>query len=372
MKRIISILLAVVIAISAAVVSFAKSSVITAGTAVTANVKEGDSADYVFTSPETAVYKLTLKALTKTFSEIMLNCDEDEYSGGYSRTVEYDNYNTENTFTEYFAAHKGSSYTLSVINNSDIYNKIEKKELGLSSTASIELKITKTTVPEVKLGGKYTVSAHSSDGIFTDDVYYFMKPAKSGYYNFRTQDISDSVIPEIAVFSDTLNGEYSDGFASADEIAIDFTTYMEAGRLYLIDISAFTLDDEEGKPFDVKFTLTVNDGNNIPAEEIYAESPKISMARNDVEFNSCVIYPSGATPFKEEDITITSSNPKVADVTFYEVSGNYISMDIDSFRFFGKTTITVDLPNGLSTEFKVYVKPRIILFIENIFSFLFG
>ena len=46
-------------------------------------------------------------------------------------------------------------------------------------------------------------------------------------------------------------------------------------------------------------------------------------------------------------------------------------MDIDSFRFFGKTTITIYLPNGLSTEFKVYVKPRIILYLEEIFSFLF-
>ena len=364
MKKIVSLFLCMVMAMSVCVTAFAAGN-ITPGTVQTVTLGKGESAEYSFTSSEAAVYQITVKALNKSHSDFQLAC-EDEIYGGILIGVDYDNENDTSVFNEYFTTGKGYKYNLSFLNTVDMLDKTEQNELGVSDTAKLEFSIKKVTLPEVRLGGTYTVKGEVTD-CFMDDVYYCMKPETSGYYNFSS-NADNLAAPQLEIISDKCTSKLGGGY---DE-PFDTTVYMEEGHLYLVDISAiaFGYPDAESASGKTEFTFSINDGSNIKVESITAYEEKITLRKNWYAFGYCIISPSGFTPFDVDKITVTSSNPRVADTCNYYLFQNQFEFEIDSYHY-GKTTVTVTLPNGMSTDIKVYVKPRIIIFFENLFASLF-
>ena len=84
------------------------------------------------------------------------------------------------------------------------------------------------------------------------------------------------------------------------------------------------------------------------------------------------LVPNGSdVNIKDDDnVSIYSTNPKVADITSIEMLDEGFEMEINSYRF-GKTTIVLEL-NGRKTEVQVMVKPKIVIFFENLLNRLLG
>lgn len=372
MKKIISLVLCFIITASVPLTAFAKTQGIVPDEVQTVTLNRGEYKEYSFTAPETAVYQITVKALNKSRSDLLFQYGNDEINGGFLTDISYDNKNDTNVFTEYFAACESYNYIINFSNCVDYYDKEEQKELGIQDTAKLEFSIKKVTFPAVELGGTYTVKCTLTD-FFMENEYFCMTPQVSGYYNFRSQT-NDPVAPQIKIISDKCNSRFGGGYHKA----FDTTIYMEKDHLYLIEISAiaFAFDEngsepQKGEPFDAEFTFSITDGSNIPVESITAYEEKISMQKNWYDFGYFTINPAGFTPFDPDEITVTSSNPRVADTCGNYLFQNTFQFEIDSYHY-GKTTITVTLPNGMSSSMKVYVKPRIIVMIEDFLATFFG
>ncbi|MBQ7595260.1 MAG: hypothetical protein IJU45_01210 [Clostridia bacterium] len=370
MKKLISLVLCTVIALSISITAFAAPKAVTPGTVQGVMLNKGEAAQYTFTASESAAYKVTYKALNKSWTDFLLQCEKEEF-GGVTMNLYYDNNSDTQVSEDYFTTCKGYRYNISISNDFDWLDETDRKELGVSDTARVEFLIEKVTLPEVELSGTYTVKGTVEDFILANK-YYFMEPLESGYYNFYSQS-DESIVPQLEVLSDECESHFGGGYHKA----FDVTVYMEKGHLYLIDVYAFIADyenrdlDAEAQTFDAEFTFSIKDGNNIPVESITAYEEKISIQRNWYDIGYCFISPSGFTPFDADEITVTSSNPWVADTCNTYLFQNEVSFEIDAYHF-GRTTITVTLPNGMSTSMKVYVKPRIIIMLEDFFATFFG
>lgn len=369
MKKLISLILCIVIAASVSLSAFAKTDAVVPDTAYTATLNRGAFAEYSFTAPETAVYQITVKNLNNSWASLILTYEDEE---NYGISVDF-YYDSASVREDYFTTGKGSNYTITVSNTVDMLDGSEQKELGVPDTAKVEFTVRKVTFPEVELGGTYSVKGTVTDSFMAAE-YYCMMPRESGYYNFRSQ-ADGLTAPQLEIVSDKCYSNFGGGYDSP----FDTTVYMEKGHLYLVDISAIAFgyldkdyDRNKAEPYETEFTFSVNDGNNIKIESVSAYEEKITLAKNWYAFGYCFISPSSFTPdFDVDEITVTSSNPRVAGTSEHYLFQDCFQFEIDSFHY-GKTTITVTFPNGMSTDIKVYVKPRIIIFFENLIARLLG
>ena len=357
MKKISSILLALIIALSLSTVAFAAPATISAGETKSITLNQGKKTTYTFTPTETAIYKLTFDVKNDCFAFCEVNNIEapDDI---LSSNMIYQNAEYEIICS--FPAQKGSVFTITLSEDTDGDEDYE-------STAKFDMTLSKAKLPSLKLNGTYTVTDAYS--------WYAFMPTESGYYNFRSN--ADDVDPSIDIFDDENNWYSNDDIGYKDDLNFDLSSYCEAGRIYLVMVGVYSYYDEFDEDYDyddidVNFSFTVKRAEDIMPECIFAYENKISMARRDYYFTSATIAPSGSVVnIDPDDITITSSNPRVADIDEIEIFGNEILFDIASYRL-GKTTITIELSNGESADIAVRVRPSFIIFFENLFSSISG
>ena len=360
MKKISSILLALIIALSLSTVAFAAPATISAGQTKSITLNQGKKTTYTFTPTETAIYKLTFDVKNDCIAFCEVNNIEasDDILNGV--IIHQDAEDDEGIYC-FFPAQKGSVFTIALSEETD-------GDKDYENTAKFDMTLSKANLPSLKLNGTYTV---------TDAYYswYAFMPTESGYYNFRSN--SDDVDPSIDIFDDENNWYSNDDIGYEDDLNFDLSSYCEAGRIYLVMVSVYSYYDEFDEDYDyddidVNFSFTVKRAEDIMPECIFTYENKISMARRDYYFTSATIAPSGSVVnIDPDDITITSSNTRVADIDEIEILDNEIYFEIESYRL-GKTTITIELSNGESADIAVRVRPSFIIFFENLFSSIAG
>ncbi len=363
MKKLSCILLALIIALSLSTVAFAAPESISAGETKSVTLTSGQKKVFTFSVKETAVYSIKAKAKNDCY----VTCEVANVESSKFINICIASLDDEESAYCSFPAQKGSMFTLTICEGTEYVISDDEDDMpAYDLPAKAEFTLSKSKLPSVALNGTYKVLSGYTE-------YQFM-PSKSGYYNFRS-DCKDAEIDPFIEVSDELGNSFTNDDIGYDgDLNFDLTAYLEKGMIYLVRVMADAVvndfdDYEFTEPENVNFSFTVKDGSKIRPEMLIAQDNKITLARNDYDYAGVVLAPSGAVlNFNEDDVIITSSNAKVADAENVEFFDNEIHFDINSYNRFGKTTLTVEIPGGISTEIQVKVVPRIVIFIENLFA----
>lgn len=363
MKKISSLFLALIIALSLTTVAFAAPQTINVGETKSVTLNQDKSITYQFTAKETAIYAIDLTAKNDcyVYCEVYNVENTNETVNESAVYIDFDD-TADWSFS--FPANKDSAFLI-VLTEMSGNDPTDPDSYVYDLPAKVTLTLKKDSVPYVRLNGTYSVK--------DTFVQYAFLPTESGNYNFRSNAKFDNCTdPMIIIYDDMNNMKFNDDIGYDDNWNFDLSFYCEAGRIYLLAIGTdYYAEDEYDEP-DVNYSFTVKKADNIKPEAIYAYENKISMARRDFYYTGIEIAPAGSdVNIDLDDITVTSSNPRVANVESIELFDNVLELEIDSYKL-GKTKITVELANGESTEIVVKVKPAFILWIESFFGMLFG
>ena len=355
MKKILSILLAIVIACSVSVTAFAATGTLNFNEKKTVTVNLDSSKIYKFKAPEQAVYVLKAKLISDC-AVVYVDIFHGEYhvngSGIYYYTdVYYDENGNEkydkvvNDAELYFCAEKGSSFEIELYNSSEDGSYQTQK-------AKVELTVTKFDAKTAKVG-KNTVSKNGNIFVFVPD--------KSGLYNFRSS-ATGMIDPYIEV--NDINGtlSYNDDNGYENDLNFDLTVNLKKGKIYALRCETYTSDFEASEP-SKGYSFKIAYNKDIKAEQIsldwYGAEDEFTLAKGDDMFYTINVVPTGALPTSK--FTAVSSNEKVATVEVDDEGILYIEA-----KKMGKTTVTVYEANGASAEYTIVVVPKIVRIANDI------
>lgn len=367
MKKISCFLLAVIIILSLMTTAFAAPANINAGDTKSVTLGLNQSETYKFKAEETGIYAVELTAKNEGFIRCEI-CNASNTNGVICSGSTFLNSGCPLAFP----AEKGSEFLI-VLKECSGSDPDHPDDRGFDLPAKAVFTLKKSNAPFLKLNSKYSVNDFHA--------YFAFIPSESGYYNFRSSTNEKFSDPDIKVVDDMNNYKFNSDNGYRQENGrrdrnFDLSIYCKAGTIYLAAIhTSLTLTSEDNPaeyPDNPACTFTLKRAEGIKPELLVPVNSAVTMARRGEYFDHVDIAPSGSDINVDyKDITVTSSNPAVADVASYELSGNDILLEINSFRL-GKTTITVKLSNGVSTDISVKVKPKIIIWLEDLFDMLFG
>ena len=357
MKKISSIILALILALSLATTAFADGpESIKPGDTKHIYLEQTEDTSYIFTASSTGAYKLSVEMENNGFASFEIYNFENSEEDLYFASVD-----SELSEAFVFPASKGSSFEI------DIYEASGAEEFDddyYDTESEITITLEKINAPSISVGNTYKVTE--------DSAYYLFTPSKSGNYNFRSSADSTRFDPIISTYDEyAYSNSYNDDIGYDGNYNFDLSAYYEKGELYLVAVDTVFFEDEDYD--NINYSFKVSSADNIKPEYITVyDSDSISMAKRDYTYISGAVIPSGSrVNIDYDDISVYSSNPRVADVTYTDIYDGEIEVEVTSYKL-GKTTITFELANGEKTEIKVKVKSRFILFFENLFSRLFG
>lgn len=321
MKKIISVFLAMVMALSISVVAFAEENgSVKLGETVTVNLSKGDpEKTYSFTADEQGIY--VLKTKINSFGPFGLSinhnsqCIEKTYVllNSYFSGYQYDE--------AYFCAEKGSTFEIS--NN-----------FGISEPkypVNAEFTIEKYDAPIAKIG---------SNEVEQGGSYFLLVPENSGKYNFRST-APDTIDPKIEVYDENgLVGE-NDNNGYEDDDNFDLTLTLEKGKIYGIKC-----ETDNGYNFTVSYNADIK-----PEKIVINDGRVIQLLKGQQYVASVEIIPSGSLPYAK--YTVKSSNESVASVTIND-DGDLV---VTSHKK-GVAEITLTDESGASSKCLVLVVPK--------------
>ena len=349
MKRIISILLAIIMAFSISVTAFAATEAISVDKKITVSLKQDEEKTYSFKAPSQGIYKLTAKILNNSaaYVEIEHGDNSIETCLLFKPSEDLD---LADKHEMKFCAEKGSSFKINLENCYDGESDFEK-------TAKVEITISKYSAASAKVG-KNTVSKNGNTFLFVPD--------KDGKYNFRSSADKD-LDPYIEIHDIDGFMESNDDNGYENDMNFDLTVSLKKGKVYAVVCENYSADFGSEPTKGYNFTISYN--KKIDVEKIgfewYEDGEKTIMYKGDGEVYYICVVPTGAVPYA--DISVSVSNPKVISAEFdNEKNTLYVSAEK-----IGKSTITVTDAKGAECEHKIVVLPAFFGFIRDIFARIF-
>ena len=351
MKKLLSVVLAVVMMFSISVIAFAADSPsIEFGKEYTVTL-ENNATEYTFIAPEDGAYRISASILYKEggvgFANIAVFSDDQPVS--YLDLFYWDN--SEIDFLakfrnledeDIFMAAKGKEMTVSVESGANFYGPDDIKY----PEATVTFKITNVDdLREIKIGESYTVKG---------EEYFLFKPTEDG-----AVDLWSHLCQDISVMSldgTMYNGarDFSTGFPA--DVAFEY----KAGEIYGICVNSDR--DEEDNPIDSVFYVV--DAKTVQPDVI--EFDDITVIWGDTESICPQIYPLGSV-YNCGELEYTIENEKIATVEY----DPELEMYVIHGRRPGKTTLTVTEPNyGITRIVEVEVITRTTNFFRTVFDFI--
>ena len=226
MKKVLSIFLAIIMALSVCVTASAASDTINLSEKKTITLNRDEEKIYSFKAPQQGIYKLNAKILTEGWADIdvMFNDNIVTASSVYKDDSENGDeiiFESDDSCELYFCAEKGSAIAIrTVFDFFGLESLFEEVEVGQS--VKIDITVTKFNAPTAKIGK----NAVSKDG----DIFLFV-PDKSGNYNLRS-NADENIDPCIEV--NDINGSlaFNDDNGYRDDYNFDLTVNLEKGKAY--------------------------------------------------------------------------------------------------------------------------------------------
>lgn len=346
MKKLISIILAAVLIFTFSSTAFAAGNAITAGATKEITVEKGKTQSILFTADENAIYSVQISLKNEGIISAEIINNETENNVNYGLYASLDDEAYSNIFEEkdlYFCAEKGKAFTIALECYSDFFENMPGINADLDSV-KVELTVKKADVRKISLNGTYTVSEDY-------EVFLFV-PEKDGYYNFCS-NASGNSNPAVAIngldgviVENDDNGYYND-------YNFDLTSYLEEGRVYGVEISNYSLYDNDTEPF----TFTVSKGDDIKVDYLEVSDRVIYVAENNDNGFSVYGIPTGAA---DANIVVTSADESIATAEVDFSIANMTDIIVLGVSA-GKTTVTVtETKSGVSTDVTVIVLPEIV------------
>ncbi len=361
MKKLLSIVLAVVMMFSISIIAFAADNPsIELDKEYTVTLK-ADEANYTFIAPEDGAYIISasLKYKENDFGVATISVGNDEYyfSSVYLYFIDGMDEEAANlnmaklNDSDIFMAKKGAALTVSVATGLSI---LESEDIEYTDT-TVTFKIASVNnLREIKIGESYTVNG---------EEYFLFKPTENGTVDLWSHQCQ--IISIMDTDGSVFSGEqdFLTGFPA--DVAFEY----EAGEVYGVCVNSGT--DEENNPIDSVFHVV--DAKTVQPDVIDLED--ITVVWGDTESFYPQIYPLGSI-YNCGELEYTIENEKIATVEYDSELDIYI---IHGKRP-GKTTLTVTEPNyGVTRTVEVEVITRtanffrtIFAFVSSIFNFIFG
>lgn len=336
MKKLLSVILAIVMVCTFATVAFAASPSIKAGETKSFTISCEDGASVTFTPTKTDIYEVSVKLVSGYGASIDAYNADDWWLSSCSVF----NADDMTTGSFHFIAEKGKTVTMSM------YTSLSEDDDDMDAKVSVTLKAT---------GAKYL--ALGKNNVPVAGGTYLFKPTKDGYYNFCS-NAAASVDPYINI-TDSL-GYYTsaDDNGYENDWNFDCTTYMTTDNLYMVEVGQYDFDDLTTAAYSFKITY---DAKKV-AESISLSTDKIVTYAGCWEFAYLYVVPTGATC--NSGIEAYTDNPDVAFVDCVTEAGE---IDITADRV-GVTTLHVTTPEGLEATAKIIVLPSFFMSISNFFE----
>ncbi|MCQ2472502.1 MAG: pilus assembly protein N-terminal domain-containing protein [Clostridia bacterium] len=348
MKKLISIILAVVMMLSFTVPAFAASETVSLGEVKTLSLKSGAYKRFNFAPDESALYSINAEMLNNGAAKISVSVDDVIVEEGSCINMddEEDAIGVFNADIKFYAK-SGSEVEITVSNEMGEYY----------GTAQVKFSVAKSDAKELKLGTNTTANGGS---------WFIFTPDQSGYYNFCSSS-PKNIDPEIDLYStegyidsSSDNGrEYPDGSV---DLNFDYTVYLEAGEPYALHVYAL---DEEFDVMDAQIKFDAAFNKEIKAEKLALEwmddEDTIEMAVGNEYSNSILVVPTGAVPTTKVKVSV--GDESIASIDYDEETQEiYITANKK-----GTTTLTISTDDGLSCTYKIKVQSAFILAIKEFF-----
>ncbi|MGN1479054.1 MAG: hypothetical protein ACI4XH_04750 [Acutalibacteraceae bacterium] len=365
MKKVLSILLAMVMIVSLSSAAFAAGGIVTADKLHRVEFNNaGDSESYTFIAPADGIYVLKseiLSAYGLISAGVCLGDDYIDFSVMITATGMYESdvlggfFDFKSSET-YFCAERGQVFTVVFEDESYAVDEVIGEigfDLGYSSEdfipSTAKFIIEKADVREIEVGGTYTVE--------NGNEMFLFAPDKDGYYNFRSQ-AEDSVDPTIFITRSDGMMEDNDDNGYKNDYNFDLTTDFQAGKVYMVECSTYSYDEEATG----SYTFTVSDGSNIKADYLEAGSSYLTVAEGNFTGTYINVVPTGALA------DVDTFNVYVADES---VANAYIVdgyLEVEGLNT-GRTTVTVEDPDsGATLDIPVIVYPQSIQAVIDVFD----
>lgn len=353
MKKIVSIILAIVMMFSFTVVAFAANDTVSLGEVKSVSIKNNGYKRFDFTPAKAGLYTVDVEMQNEGVVEVQVAVD-NVVVGGETAINFYDaEEGLYNSSAEVYFCTEGAS-TVEITVTKCSFDFIEKA----TDDAKIKLSVNNADAKELQLGKTTT------DG---GDCWYTFTPSKSGYYNFCS-NCGKSIDPEFCIYrangdyeSNSDNGkEYADG---TYDLNFDWTVYLESGTIYAVNIYSF---DEEYDLSNDKVTFEVSFNKNIKAEKIaldmLEEGETFRMAKGEEESFFITVVPTGAAATAK--VAVSSSNESVLSVEYdEEIQEIYVTANKK-----GTAKIILTSDDGTTTEYPVKVDSLFVTAIRNFFE----
>lgn len=367
MKKVLSILLAMVMILSLSSAAFAAGGIVTTDKLHRVDFKNaGDSESYTFVAPSDGIYVLKTEILSAyglisagicrgedyIDSSVMFaatGIDETDVLGGF-----FDFKSSET----YFCAERGQMFTVKFEDESYAVDEALSEfdvDFGYTSAdfipSAVKFIIEKADVREIEVGGTYTVE--------NGEEMFLFAPDKDGYYNFRSQAESP-VDPTIFITRSDGMVKANDDNGYKDDHNFDLTTDFQAGKVYMVECSTYSYDEEATD----SYTFTVSDGSNIKADYLESDTSYIMVAEGYTNHAYISVVPTGAMA-DVDTFNVYVEDESVASA--YIVDGY---LEVEGLNT-GRTTVTVEDPDsGATLDIPVIVYPQSIQAVIDIFDII--
>lgn len=340
MKKIISIILALIMALSVSVVAFAADTNIKLGERTVKTLKDCTDYEFDIAIPSDGVYEIKVELLG--YGELCTafcvegddeNCIVSYYMGKYE-----DDEDNFDSFTQKFIAEKGNE---DVISFYSVYCE--------SSSVKVAITVSKSSATSAALGKNKTEAA--------EDTYYLFTVTKDGYYNFRSEN-ADKYDPYIFITDSNGIVDSNDDIGYEDDSDFDVTVYLKKGQSILVNI--VNRGDNDGKYGQISYTISFNKKIDVEALETWWLVDSISLNIGEVFEDGIITVPYGAFP--TADITAKSSDENVASVEYDSETGCIYIYANGA----GTATVTVSAANGVDYSYDVKVYSAIETFFRSI------
>lgn len=313
MKKTLSLILALILAFTAALPAFAADNGVRLGEAKRVTVRAGGTEDVVFTPSKDGFYSFS-------YALVLGNSDNVSSELNFNAIIDW-NDDSDAGLEYHFVGKKDKPVTVT----------FDNPEGRLPYTVKVVFK---------ELSVKTMNEGKNSIRMSGYDSYFKFVPKKDGYYNFESE-CSENLAFEI--IDANMTDEFNDDNGYDGNYNFDCTVSLKEDETYLIGVYAIT---EEPKDLDCTVTVTYDKAKKVRKIDFRGET----LMQNGVsEWIDVYLAPTGAVP--TADVKVTSSNEEI--FTIEEYDKEYSELKITSHKP-GVAFVTVNA-DGTTGVFMVKV-----------------
>lgn len=326
MKKIVSILLALSMAFSLSVISFASEKSVSLDEKCTVTISD-EPVTYSFVPSETGVFKISVKleSSEETYITADVLLGEIILTSTYlsKELPEYETYSQlENK--EYFPAKAGSEITIEFFT----YYPAESQ---ISFTISVA-----DDIREITAGNSYDIDDEAED----KSGYFILRPTEDAVFNIWS-------FTEGFALLNCSDGSFESNKFYYQDLGLDFSFEVKAGEIYTVYIEGYLSGYEES---DI-MTINVADGSSIAPDFIEIDYSGAPLAEGETDWINIYVLPFGSN-CNFESLIIEVADDEVVSCEYDE---GYDQLALTGNKA-GKTTVKVTVPGyNVSAEIEVEV-----------------